>query len=255
MSLERLLDLTGSTADAPALYESLNFPDPPEHRPYVYINMAGTADGKIVVGPAGGSAVGVGGPTDQLLFRRLQRHCDGAFIGASTLRASNVIYPPEIKRFVLTSSGDLPASNRFFTDAPTRAYAIVPAATAPRVDRLGIQIIPAGDETVDICEAFRVMRQDHGVRTLLCEGGGELNAQLLALGLADELFLTVAPWLKGGRGLPGAVGGDGAPPGTAYRLSLLSVYRDESELYLRYKVLGIRNAARQSVKRTGALSA
>jgi riboflavin biosynthesis pyrimidine reductase len=39
------------------------------------------------------------------------------------------------------------------------------------------------------------VRAEHGVRSLLCEGGPALNAGLLAAGVVDELFLTVSPVL------------------------------------------------------------
>ena len=42
------------------------------------------------------------------------------------------------------------------------------------------------------------LREDHGVRSVLCEGGPTLNTHLLAAGLVDELFLSVDPVLVGG---------------------------------------------------------
>src|SRR5205085_7092302 len=100
MPIERLLDRIGDLPDPGDLYTQIEFPAPPEDRPYVYINMVSTVDGKIVLGEPGGSAKGLGGPTDQVLFRRLQRNADAALIGGATLRASQVIYPPEVARFV-----------------------------------------------------------------------------------------------------------------------------------------------------------
>src|SRR5579871_4834259 len=126
MALERLLDLTSDTPEPDALYLNLSFPNPPVDRPYLYINMVATVDGKIVLGAPGGSAVGVGGPTDQLLFRRLQLVCDAVLLGSTTLRASQVIYPPDTPRFVVTATGNVPLDNRFFADAPDRAYVLIP---------------------------------------------------------------------------------------------------------------------------------
>ena len=34
------------------------------------------------------------------------------------------------------------------------------------------------------------LREEHGVRSVLCEGGPTLNSHLLAAGLVDELFLS-----------------------------------------------------------------
>ena len=239
MTIERLLDLTQNPPAPADLYTRIAFPAAPSDRPYVYINMASTVDGKIVVDGPGRSATGVGGATDQTLFRRLQRNADAALIGGSTLRASQVIYPPEIARFVATRSGDLPSSNRFFTDAPSRAYVVMPEEPATVLSsslHAAAVVIPAGRDDVDWPAVLRRMRTELGVQYLLCEGGGELNDQLFQAGLADELFLTLAPKVKGGRHLPTMAGGDGFAPGLALPLELLSAYRDGSEVYLRYRL-------------------
>lgn len=247
MALERLLDLTPDTPVPEDLYTRITWPDPPGDRPYVYLNVVSTLDGKIVIGELGGSAADVGGPTDQRLFRRLQHTCDAALIGSGTLRSSPVIYPADKRRFVVTRSGDLPLTNRFFTDALDRAYILAPAglpeATKARL-RDTAQLIEVGQGAVDLPEAMRLLRQDYGIRTLLCEGGGILNDDLIRAGLADELFLTLTPKVKGGSHLPTAVGGAGFPPGTFLPATLLSLYRDEDELYLRYRLAAVPREAK-----------
>ncbi len=63
---------------------------------------------------------------------------------------------------------------------------------------------------VDLAAALRHLRQERGIRALLCEGGPRLHAQLQAAGLVDDLFLTIAPKLAGGdapRILEGALPG------------------------------------------------
>jgi 2,5-diamino-6-(ribosylamino)-4(3H)-pyrimidinone 5'-phosphate reductase len=239
MALECLLDTTANPPEPDALYLDIEWPDPPEDRPYLYINMAATVDGKIVVGEPNGPAKGVGGPTDQLLFRRLQHNCDAAILGSTTLRASQVIYPPEILRFVVTRTGDVPLTNRFFTDAPQKAYVLAPTALPEEVAaklKEATNVLQIGQDDVDPAAALKHLRQNLGVRTLLCEGGATLNDQLIRAGLADELFLTLAPKIKGGSHLPTPVSGEGFPPNVALPATLLSLYRDGSELYLRYRL-------------------
>src|SRR5262249_42521306 len=160
-------------------------------RPYLYINMVSTVDGKIVLGDVGGSAVGVGGPTDQRLFRRLEHTGNGVLIGGTTLRASQVIYPPELPRFVVTRGGGLPLANRFFTDAPDRAYVLAPEdLPEPAKTKLtgATHVLFCGKGSVDLKAAMRLLRQEKGIRYLLCEGGASLNDDLIRAGLADELF-------------------------------------------------------------------
>lgn len=238
MTLARLIDHTADALPPDALYTRIAFPDPPADRPYLFINMVATVDGKIVIGAPGGSAKGVGGPTDQLLFRRVQKVADASLIGSSTLRASPVLYPPEKPRFVVTRSGDVPLDNRFFSDAPDRAYVIAPEdlskeRRAPIEARA--KLITAGRGDVDLKAALRILRQDYGIRHLLCEGGAILNDDLIRADLADELFLSLTPKLKGGEGTT-PVSGQGFPPGRYLPLSLLSLYHDDDEFYFRYQL-------------------
>jgi riboflavin biosynthesis pyrimidine reductase len=51
---------------------------------------------------------------------------------------------------------------------------------------------------VPVAEALQRLRDDEGVTAIVCEGGPTLNASLLPTGLADELFLCIAPTLAGG---------------------------------------------------------
>ena len=87
---------------------------------------------------------------------------------------------------------------------------------------------------VDLSAALERLRTEHGVRSLLCEGGPNLHAQLLQAGLVDELFVTHAPKLAGGEG-PGLVAG---LPEAERPLELvwLVAEPETDELFARYRV-------------------
>jgi riboflavin biosynthesis pyrimidine reductase len=57
--------------------------------------------------------------------------------------------------------------------------------------------------------AMNWLRTRWGVKKLLCEGGGELNASMFERGLVDELYLTICPVIFGGRNAPTLADGTG----------------------------------------------
>ena len=83
-------------------------------------------------------------------------------------------------------------------------------------------------------EAVLADLRGRGVRALLCEGGPTLNQALLAAGLLDELFLTLAPVLTAGVAEPAIVAGGPLDPPAG--LELRCVLRHGDELFLRYAV-------------------
>ena len=88
----------------------------------------------------------------------------------------------------------------------------------------------------DLAVALGRLRAEHGVRSILCEGGPDLNASLLPAGLVDELFLSIAPVLAGTAGALTIV--DGAPLEAPVALDLVWLLESDGQLFARYAVSG-----------------
>ena len=238
MFIERLYDISEENNPPEKLYETLAIRKGSQERPYILLNMVATVDGKTLISGRGSTAGGMGSATDQLLMRRIQHNVDAAIVGAGTLRPGNVIYESRLWRIVVTGSGDLPLHNRFFTDAPQKAIIIAPMSL-PENEQLRFQehciLLKCGQNHVDVGEAVSILYRDHKIETLLLEGGATLNFSFLEANIIDELFLTVAPRLKGGSQLPTVIDGPGLPGNVSRHLELISVYKDQDELYLRYR--------------------
>jgi len=236
--MNRLLDKTGWQGDPEQLYMELGFPKPPPYRPYIYLNCVSTVDGKLILGEPGSSSKGVGSTTDQRLMHIIESAADCVIIGSSTLRADpHIHYPPEVYRAVVTTSGDLPVDHPFFGN-DHKAIVFAPGnLSADNYYRLQqvAHIHLLGETQVDIPQAVQVLYQNYEVCYLLVEGGGNLNFYFFDAGLVDELFVTMAPKIKGGAHLPTMVDGPGLPRERVIQMELISVYEEAGELFLRYR--------------------
>jgi len=231
----------------------------PRERPYVALNMVSTADGRATLSGRSGA---IGGEADRQIFHGLRTVVDAVMAGAGTVRAEGyrrLVRDPaaralrrerglEEEPLACVVSGRLALDERIplLADAGARV-AIVTASQAslPAACRAQIEYVrcvlaagTAGDGRLDLAAALGELHERFGVRTLLCEGGPHLNANLLAAGLVDELFLSLAPTLAGGdTGGGGSLrivsGLDLDPP---VAMELVSVHEHESHLFLRYRV-------------------
>lgn len=220
----------------------------PASRPFVYLNMVASVDGRAALD---GRTEALGSPADTLLLTELRALADAVLIGTGTLRAEGyrklVGNPERVARrtaagrpktptaVLLSRSLDLPWDAGLFATAeqPVIVYTgsdeAAPAVAAP------LELVRLADPTPVAALADLRVR---GVRALLCEGGPRLNRALLADELVDELFLTLSPLLAGNAEAPRIVEGEDLPaPGP---LELEWVLRHEDELYLRYRVRHVR---------------
>jgi 2,5-diamino-6-(ribosylamino)-4(3H)-pyrimidinone 5'-phosphate reductase len=247
------------TVDREQVYARLAFPegvDRPTRRPYTVINMVSTVDGKAVVGGPGTSD-SIGSATDHGLLERIAAQVDAVLWGANTVRDDDPPYPrlgdgerrrraalglrPDPLWVVVSATGEFARPPRAFRGGPANVVLFVSDRSPPaHRDALGerAQVFVFPDGRFDPRSAGRVLRDRFGVRRVNCLGGPRLNAALLQAGVVDELFLTLAPKLQGGRRMPTVLGPCDpldalAPPP---RLRLLSLYGEGSELYLRYRV-------------------
>lgn len=247
------------TLEKGEIYENLSPRKHLKSRPYVMINMVSSLDGKVSLG---GKASGIGSPTDRLMMRELRSMADAVMVGAGTLRAERMdlgVTEPmaEARRekklreqpliLLPTSTGDLPLdTNLIGLASKDRKNVVVLAGSkvqknSREVLQRSATVIEAPsteDGNVDIERTLELLMQEHDIGTLLVEGGPKLNHALIAAGLVDELFLTLAPKLIGG--YQGSnlniIEGETLPQRAEEQtLELLSVHLVESELFLRYR--------------------
>lgn len=210
-----------------SVYEAIDWPAPPGDRPFVFMNMVSTIDGKILTGERDEPVMDLGSATDHATMRWLESQADCVLIGAGSLRATpGIWYAAGLKRVVLTRRGELPFHSRFFTDDPSLAFVSGGDDDLPA----GVRRLPA-----DLPTLLKSLRHDHGVERLLIEGGSEINAVCLRADVVDELFLTLAPKIKLGRDVPTIAGGEPLQREAVQRWELVSLKTVESEIFLRYR--------------------
>ncbi len=196
-----------------------------------------------------GRSGGLGTPADRAVFTALRAIADVIVVGAGTVRAEGYGPPrtpePEQRRrlargqqafprlAVVSGRLDLDLTSPLFTESTERP--IILTGTAASADTRAAagevaEVHVVGDAHVDLGAAMATLA-DLGARVALCEGGPVLNGQLLALGLIDEVCLSVSPLLAGGdsnRIIHGAI------PPDAEAMRLDRVLEDDGMLLLRY---------------------
>jgi riboflavin biosynthesis pyrimidine reductase len=225
--------------------------EPGRARPTVLLNMASTADGRASVD---GRAGPIGDRADSELLHGLRTLVDGLLVGAGTVRVEGYArllrgeddrrsrrergLAEELPMFIVSASLDVTPQNAPMLAEPRAEVTILtpsagllgPCAAKVRYVRC------ERDGKLDLAAALRRMRSELGVRTLLCEGGPHLAAELIRARLVDDLFLSLAPKLAGGEEhLRILAGGELDPP---LSLQLVEVHEHDCSVFLRYRLGG-----------------
>jgi riboflavin-specific deaminase-like protein len=214
-----------------------------EDRPYTLLNFATTLDGRATIE---GKSVAIGSEVDTEMLQRLRTQVDAVMIGAGTMRAERygrIVSDPLLRAWreriglphdplavIVSGRLDLPWDAPLFTDGGGRVLIFTCSEADPPETATPVRC-ERHEKRVDLAAAMRYLRTERGIRALLCEGGPRLHSQLQAAGLADELFLTIAPKLAGGES-PRVL--EGELPGVI-DLQLVSLYEAEGELFARYR--------------------
>jgi riboflavin biosynthesis pyrimidine reductase len=240
--VDRLFPQPGQTSVEQQLDTYRPWDDPPAERPRVALNFAATLDGRASIEGHSGP---IGSDVDTAMLVGLRQRFDAMMIGAGTMRVEQygrIITDPEKRArrealglpgdplMVIVGSLNLPWDAGLFTDGGGKVILLTGAEGDPPETATPVEVIREPGGRVDMATALRRLRAEHDVRAVLCEGGPRLHSQLQAGGLADELFLTIAPKLVGA----GATILEGALPEVA-QLELVWLLQEGSELFTRYK--------------------
>jgi 2,5-diamino-6-(ribosylamino)-4(3H)-pyrimidinone 5'-phosphate reductase len=223
--------------------------------PFVYVNFAITADGKIA--PANRVFKPFSSKADQELLMELRTRADAVMAGARTVDRSPVNLGPGGKqrrekrkklgfheynlRVVVSGSGTLDANAEIFKHRFSPIVVLVGERISDRnlrkLQSLADEVKVCGRDEVDFVKALRWLREKWNVKRLLCEGGGALNEALFRAGVVNEVYLTIAPVIFGGQDAPTLADGQGVEHLIdATQLKLKSYRRVGDELFLVLRV-------------------
>jgi len=224
--------------------------------PFVFINMAMTADGKIAT--ANRRVASFGSRRDQEHLLELRATADAVMAGARTADSHPINMGPGPAKYrrqrlrrglaefnlriIVSRSGTMNPKAEVFQHrfSPIIIFTTRQAkeAALKKLRAAGAIVKVCGKKEIDFTSALRWLHAKWGVKRLLCEGGGELNDALFRAGLVNQLHLTVCPRIFGGKAAPTIADGVGAGSlARAARLELESARRQGEEMFLVYRVL------------------
>ncbi|MGE5375730.1 MAG: dihydrofolate reductase family protein [Bacteroidota bacterium] len=208
-------------------------------RPFVFINVAMTADGKIDTFRRSGAAIS--SARDKERVDRLRADSDAVMVGGRTLldedpkltvksellRAERIQRgrTPNPMKVAIVSDANLRPESRFLTTGPANIVIFSTRRTSKQsvslLESLGVKVFLEDSEKVNLPRAMETLKQI-GVERLMVEGGATLNFELLRLGLVDEVTAYVAPLIFGGAAAPTLAGGAGLERNEAIPMKLAS---------------------------------
>lgn len=224
------------------------------NRPFVFINVAMTIDGKIDTFQRKGAAIS--SALDKERVDRLRAESDAIMVGGKTLlvedpkltvksealRAERVArgLPPNPIKVGIVTRAELKHHSRFLQEGPARVVIFTTSQTSKGqiafLRSQGAEVYADDLDRVNLVNALSILKE-LGINRLMVEGGATLNFELLRLGLVDEVTAYVAPLIFGGESAPTMVAGSGLERSAAIPLKLIQVESwGEGGVVLKYQL-------------------
>jgi riboflavin biosynthesis pyrimidine reductase len=185
--------------------------------------MISSADGGSAVASLSG---GLGNRDDHAVFGSLREQADVVLVGISTVVSEHYHAPtaPDLQIFVIAENPDVSGAPELFASGRATLVLAEDVGPAPA----GVPSLRVG--TGGLADLRKVCALLAG-KVVVLEGGPTLAGSMVALGLVDEFFLTVAPRVIAGDSARIAHGPDADP--TSWEL-LHGFVDEQGFLFLRY---------------------
>jgi riboflavin-specific deaminase-like protein len=196
---------------------------------------------------------------------------DAVLIGHGTLKKDNVrlgIGRPELRearlkrgqapfplRVIVSNEGKIDHRLKAFqADSPTAGPIIIFSTTRmPRLVRVALMekatLHLTNGRQVVLREMLERLRTEYKVRTIAFEGGAALFRAFLEEDLVDQLSLTIAPFVFGGKEAPTLTGLDKSFLPNAVRCTLLGMRVVGDECFLTYRIKHSRSGKKTPPRR------
>lgn len=219
--------------------------------PFVFINAAMSADGKIATIER--RQTRISGDLDFDRVDELKAGSDAVMVGIGTVLSDDpslTVKSDKRKserrsrgndenpvRIVVDSMARTPIDSDIFKKGEgKRIIAVSESAPQEKMEQLSgkAEIITAGKEKVDLNKLLAELKK-RGINKVMVEGGATLNWGLVSNGLVDEIYTFIGNIILGGKNAPTLVDGEGCT-GVACRLELMSCEKLEEGMLVRWNV-------------------
>lgn len=211
-------------------------------RPRVILSAAMSLDGKIA-SKNGDSKLS--SKKDQIRVHKLRSKIDAILVGSNTIKRDNpALTVRYVKgknpiRIVLDSKGTISSKSKIIKTSKKIPTIIAVSKKAPKKNILNlkkhsIEVIVTGENHVNIKNLLKKLAMKK-IKTLLVEGGGNVNWEFIKEGLVDEIIVTVSPYLLGGNKAVSLVEGEGfSKINQSLKLKLKKITQLGNEVVLHY---------------------
>ena len=217
------------------------------NRPFVFINMAMSADGKIA--STNGTVSSFGSRTDHARLLELRTKADAILTGAGTLNAQpDITLGPSNKekklpiRVIVSGQGHVSPKHKLFQTTGAPIVVLTSQGISRRrlkeLETVADTVLVCGTNSVNFKKALHFLSRKYNSKRILCEGGGKLNDSLFRAGLVDEVKLTICPLILGGKDAPTIADGTGFKRlADAAQFKLHAKQEVDNEMFLTYRAV------------------
>lgn len=203
-------------------------------RPFVHINCAMSADGKIA--GAERRQVRISSEEDKARVKGLRMRYDAILVGVGTVVSDDPHLTVKGRsrdenqvRIIIDPNGRTPADAKAVDDS-ARSIIVTSDSCSRTWDGCDVIRSPGGIDLGFVMERLGEM----GIGSILVEGGGATIASFLKAGIVDLLTIYVGSMVIGGSGSPTPADGDGWVKDGGLALTLKNVERMGDGVLLEY---------------------
>ena len=213
--------------------------------PKIILSAAISIDGKIAT-RSGDSKLS--SKRDLTRLHKLRSKVDAIIIGKNTVYKDDPLLTVRYSkgknpiRIILDSCGTISNKSKILqTSNKVKTIIVVTKKITKKnlqkLKKFSVEIIIVGENQVNIKSLIKILSK-RKIKTILLEGGGTINWEFIKNNLVDEFFITITPFILGGKDAITLVQGEGFDKITkSHKLRLNVIKRLENDLFLHYSKL------------------
>lgn len=214
------------------------------NRPYVIINCAMSADGKIAT-PAG-KQLRISNEEDIKRMHSLRNSSDAVLVGVNTVISDNpkltvkekYVQDPKNPIRVILDTRCRTKPDALAVDDQAKTI-IIANGSCDKIYSETVEILQCeiDDEgLIDIKEMLQLL-YDKGIKKLLVEGGSTVIWNFLKHGLFDDFYVYIGPIIIGGKYTPSVADGEGIDENNPINLKIIETKRFGEGILVHYQLI------------------